>query len=108
MVLTRPAEWRMQNICERPRRFVRDLSCFRCLGSNQREHGDERALRRLRVIVNRLDRKPGLENASCQRMLWPDGTLFELIRLDRSRSGREDFRDEEFEAWITSFPVTRA
>src|SRR5215471_65249 len=57
-------------------------------------------MQRFRIIVRRLDREPGLENASCKRKLWPDGTLFELIRLDRSSPGRTAFSGEGFEAWI--------
>jgi len=63
--------------------------------------------RRFRIIVRRLDGEPGLENASCQRTLCPDGTVFELIRLDRS-SGRTAFPSEEFEAWVERFPVSQA
>jgi hypothetical protein len=40
----------------------------------------------------------GLENASCQRTLWPGGTQFELIRFDRNRAGGPDFTDAEFES----------
>ena len=58
---------------------------------------------RFRIVVRRLDREPGLEQATCRRTLWPNGTLFESVYL--GASGSDGFTDEEFERWIESFPI---
>ena len=63
-------------------------------------------LRRFRVVVHRMDRKEGIHGATCRRSLGPDGTVMEIIRMDRSWSG-SDFTEEEFEAWIESCPIER-
>jgi hypothetical protein len=36
-----------------------------------------------RIVVRRLDGTPSVENAECSRTLCPDGTLLEVVRLDR-------------------------
>jgi hypothetical protein len=48
----------------------------------------------LRIVVSRLDREVGLETAACSRTLWPDGTLFEMVRLDGSRASREGLSED--------------
>ncbi len=63
---------------------------------------------RFRMVVCRMDRKPSLEGATCQRSLYANGTLLELVRLDRSDEGRETLTDEELERWVAGFPVHRA
>jgi hypothetical protein len=43
-----------------------------------------------------------LETSSCQRMLWPDGLLVEVIFLD----GRiEDLTEDELDAFVNRFPI---
>jgi hypothetical protein len=59
----------------------------------------------VRMIVQRADRRPSLENATCQRSLYANGTLLELVRLDRSDEGRKPLTDEELERWVETFPV---
>ena len=59
---------------------------------------------RLRIVVRTTDRKPS-SNATCRRTVWPDGTLFEMVRLDRIGEGGKDFTAEEFETWIETFPI---
>ena len=39
--------------------------------------------------LSRLDSKPGLEGATCTRMLLPGGMVSEIVRLDKSSGGRE-------------------
>ena len=34
-------------------------------------------------------RKPDLENSTCRRTMWPDGTLSEMVRLGTGSDGRE-------------------
>jgi hypothetical protein len=59
----------------------------------------------LRIMVTCLGREPGLENAECRRTLCPDGTLLEVVRLDRSRPGRERLSEEDPDRFVESFPV---
>ena len=68
---------------------------------------DRKPLKYLRIVVQRADRKPSLEGATCQRSLWPDGTLLELVHLDHCRAGHAELSDEELDMWIRSFPVNR-
>jgi hypothetical protein len=56
-----------------------------------------------RMVLRRLNRKPGLEGAMCRRMLLPDGTVSENVVLGSS-NGRE-LADEELDAWAASFPI---
>ena len=52
-----------------------------------------------------MSREPGLENAECSRTLWPDGTLFEMVRLDHSGEGHAELSDEALDRFVESFPV---
>lgn len=60
----------------------------------------------LRIVVRRLDRIPSIENATCSRTLWPDGTLLEMVRLDFSRDGDADLNAENLDRFVESFPVS--
>jgi hypothetical protein len=45
-----------------------------------------------------------LENSSCDRQIWPDGSLGEIIYLD----GRlEDLTEEQLQAFIDRHPIKR-
>ena len=45
-----------------------------------------------------------LENSTCHREIWPDGSLFELIMLD----GRlKDLTEEQLQAFIDRHPIRR-
>jgi hypothetical protein len=57
-----------------------------------------------RIVLIRLDRIPGLEGATCRRMLWPNGTVSESVVMGTSREGREPTR-EELDRWVASFPI---
>ena len=59
---------------------------------------------RFRIIVRRMDREPGLEGATCHRTLFPNGTLSEIVRLDKSSGGCEPTEDE-LDRWIARFPI---
>ena len=45
-----------------------------------------------------------LENSSCDRQIWPDGSLFELVMLD---GPVEQLTEEELEAFINRYPIKR-
>jgi len=59
----------------------------------------------VRIVVSRLDGTPSLENAECSRTLCPDDTLFEMVRLDVSRAGREALSEEALDRFLESLPV---
>ena len=44
------------------------------------------------------------ENSSCDRQIWPDGSLFELVMLD---GPVEQLTEEELEAFIDRYPIKR-
>ena len=77
----------------------------RVLRLENRLHVPGNPRQRLRLIARRMDREPGLENATCQRPLYADGTLFELVRLDRRAERRGLLTNEQLERWVASFPV---
>jgi hypothetical protein len=54
--------------------------------------------------VRRRDREPSFEKATCKRSLCPDGTLWEVVRLDNGEGGEQP-TDEELNRWIASFPI---
>jgi hypothetical protein len=55
--------------------------------------------------VRRRDREPSFEKATCTRALCPDGTLFEVVRLDKIAVGAEQPTDAELNTWIAGFPI---
>jgi hypothetical protein len=57
-----------------------------------------------RIVLRRLDRKPGLEGATCRRTWWPDDTVNENVVLGTRHGGR-DLTDEELDEWVQSFPI---
>jgi hypothetical protein len=56
-------------------------------------------------LVRRRDREPSFEKATCNRSLCPDGTLWEVVRLDKICEGGEQPTDEELNTWIRGFPI---
>ena len=42
-----------------------------------------------------------MEDATCTRTLWPDGTLFEMVEFNKHNAGP----DEELDRWLESFPL---
>jgi hypothetical protein len=46
-----------------------------------------------------------LEDATCRRTLWPDGTVFEMIEFNKHNEGPDELTDEELDRWLESFPV---
>ncbi len=60
---------------------------------------------RFRPVIRRLDRKPGLENATCKRTLWSNGTVFEMVWLNRHDDRPGEPTAEELDRWVATFPV---
>ena len=58
-----------------------------------------------RPALRRPDREPSFEKATCKRSLCPDGTLFEVVRLDKIGEGGEQPTECELNRWIGSFPI---
>jgi hypothetical protein len=54
--------------------------------------------------VRRRDRVPIFEEATCKRTLCPDGTLWEVVRLDTMAGGEQPI-EEELNTWIAGFPI---
>jgi hypothetical protein len=57
-----------------------------------------------RIIVRRMDRKVGLDGATCTRTLLPGGIVSEVVRLDKG-SGVCEPTDHELDAWVAGFPI---
>jgi hypothetical protein len=55
--------------------------------------------------VRRRDREPSFEKATCRRTLCPDGTLFEVVRLDKIGENGEQPTEEELNRWIARLPI---
>ena len=66
---------------------------------------DRRPPRRLRMVVRKAGSTGSLEDATCSRTLWPDGTLFEMVRLDWSDEGPGTLTAKEPHRWVEGFPV---
>jgi len=54
---------------------------------------------RFRVVVRGWG---GFETAGCRRYFCPNGTLFEVVRLDRIR---ESLPRDELDRWIETVPI---
>src|SRR5580658_9464814 len=54
--------------------------------------------------MRRLDRKPGLENATCKRTLWPNGTVLEMVWLNRHDDRPGEPPAEELDRWVDYLP----
>ena len=61
--------------------------------------------RRLRMMISMAGAEPSLDDATCRRTLWPDGTLFELVEFNRHNDGPDELTDEELDRWVETFPV---
>ena len=53
-------------------------------------------------VVRRPNGNPRFENATCTRSLCPDGTLWEVVRLDQIG---EPPTDAELNTWVAGFPI---
>jgi hypothetical protein len=60
--------------------------------------------KKFRIILSTSGgpRPPNLEQSTCQRQIWPDGSLFELLMLDGSA---EDLTDEQLDTFTGRFPI---
>ena len=65
---------------------------------------DGKPRKTFRMVLRQLGHEPGLEQATCRRTLWPDGTVFENAVLGTRSDGRE-LTDAELDAWVASFPI---
>jgi hypothetical protein len=59
-------------------------------------------LRRNLMIFSCEEEPLNLESSTCHRMLWPDGSLVEMVLLDGRAS---DLTDEQLEEFIHRFPM---
>jgi hypothetical protein len=55
--------------------------------------------------ARRLGHDMSFENATCTRSLCPDGTLSEVVRLDKMSEDDEQPTDAELNTWIAGFPI---
>jgi hypothetical protein len=65
---------------------------------------------RIRIMLRAVGPDRGieaetLESAKCSRTLWPNGTLFEIVRLKGSKHDRGRMSNEELDRWVESFPT---
>jgi hypothetical protein len=54
-----------------------------------RRHSGRRHCDHFRIVLRRLDRKPGLAGAVCLRNWWPNDIVHESVVLGTSSDGRE-------------------
>jgi hypothetical protein len=57
------------------------------------------------MTISMAGSEPSLEDATCRRTLWSDGTLFEMIEFNAHNTGPDELTEEELDAWLESFPV---
>jgi hypothetical protein len=57
------------------------------------------------MMISMAGAEPSLEDATCKRTLWPDGTLFELVEFNKHNDGPDELTDEELDRWLEGFPV---
>ncbi len=56
-------------------------------------------------FVRKPNCEPSFEKATCKRSLCPDGTLWEVVRLDEIAECSEQPTDAELNTWIAGFPI---
>ena len=61
--------------------------------------------RRIRMMISMAGAAPCLEDATCKRTRWADGTLFEMVEFKRHNDGPGELTDEELNTWLEGFPV---
>jgi hypothetical protein len=57
------------------------------------------------MVVEMAWAKPSLEGATCIGTLWPNGTLFEMVRFNKGNQGPDELTQDELDRWIESFPI---
>jgi hypothetical protein len=57
------------------------------------------------MVVEMTWAKPSLEGATCTRTLWPNGTLFEMVRFNKRNEGPDELTQDELDRWVESFPI---
>jgi hypothetical protein len=56
------------------------------------------------MVCNR-DRAPSFANVTCTRPLCQDGTLWEVVGLDKIAEGGEQPTNAELNTWIVGFSI---
>ena len=65
----------------------------------------DRPRRHLRMVIKMAGPRPSLEDATCKRTLWTDGTLFEMVQFNKHNEEPDELTDEELDRWVESFPI---
>src|SRR5215469_1910222 len=63
---------------------------------------------RLPVIVSCYVGTPDLENSTCRRTLYPNGSLIEYVRINDAQgelASSKELSDDQLEQWIATFPI---
>ena len=50
-------------------------------------------------------RQPELRACDVYRALWPNGTLFEMVRFNKRNEGPDELTQDELDRWIEGFPI---
>jgi hypothetical protein len=66
---------------------------------------DGKPRRRLRMMISMAGAKLSLEDATCKRTIWSDGTLSEMVEFNKHNQEPNELTDEELDRWLESFPV---
>jgi hypothetical protein len=67
--------------------------------SEKLEHPEKR----FRLTVSTIGAPLDLKASTCRRAFWPDGTFFEMVMLEGSRS---DLPEEQLEEFIRQHPIS--
>ncbi len=65
----------------------------------------DRPRRHHRIVIKMAGARPCLEDATCKRMLYSDGTLLEMVQINKHNEGPDELTDEELDRWVESFPI---
>ncbi len=65
----------------------------------------DRPRRHLRIVIKMAGARPSLEDATCKRTLWADGTLLEMVQFNKYNERPDELTDEELDRWVESFPI---
>jgi hypothetical protein len=57
------------------------------------------------MVIKMAGARPSLEDATCMRTLWSDGTLFEMVQFNKHNEEPDELTKEQLDRWGESFPV---
>lgn len=57
-----------------------------------------------RLILSTIGEPLNLQTSTCERQIWPDGSLFEFVSIDGSAKG---LTDEQLDAFTSRFPIAK-